>query len=182
MSTAVRDNKTEINDIFAGLHDTISGTGHFFKQNKDRLDRIAENAERITVDTNELIQATRSQYVDSPKINRIIDNIDRTSTAISRDADPLLHDAREAMANVNRVTSAVGSPTEQAKLKQTLTDVAEIARRGKAAAADAQAIVAHVKKGDGSVGALVMDEQVYDDLQEMVRDLKHNPWKFFWKE
>ena len=28
----------------------------------------------------------------------------------------------------------------------------------------------------------VMDEQIYDDVQEMVRDLKHNPWKFFWKE
>jgi phospholipid/cholesterol/gamma-HCH transport system substrate-binding protein len=27
-----------------------------------------------------------------------------------------------------------------------------------------------------------MDEAVYDDVQEMVRDLKHNPWKFLWKE
>ena len=34
----------------------------------------------------------------------------------------------------------------------------------------------------GSVGALVMDEAIYDDLQEMVRDLKHNPWKFLWRE
>jgi phospholipid/cholesterol/gamma-HCH transport system substrate-binding protein len=42
--------------------------------------------------------------------------------------------------------------------------------------------VAHIKKGDGSVGNLVMSEQLYDDLQELVRDLKHNPWKFFWKE
>ena len=25
-------------------------------------------------------------------------------------------------------------------------------------------------------------EQLYDDLQEMVRDVKHNPWKFFWRE
>ena len=60
--------------------------------------------------------------------------------------------------------------------------MAEIASRAKQAAADAQVILAHVKKGEGSVGALVMDEQVYDDLQEMVRDLKHNPWKFFWRE
>ena len=32
------------------------------------------------------------------------------------------------------------------------------------------------------MGSLVMDEAIYDDVQEMVRDLKHNPWKFFWKE
>jgi len=27
-----------------------------------------------------------------------------------------------------------------------------------------------------------MDEEIYDDVQEMLRDLKHNPWKFFWRE
>ena len=59
------------------------------------------------------------------------------------------------------------------------------ARQGKTvrlAANDAKAISAHVRRGRGSVGALVMDEQLFDDLQELMRDLKHNPWKLFWKE
>jgi phospholipid/cholesterol/gamma-HCH transport system substrate-binding protein len=43
-------------------------------------------------------------------------------------------------------------------------------------------IVSHIRKGNGSVGAFVMDEQLYDDIQELARDLKHNPWKFFWRE
>jgi phospholipid/cholesterol/gamma-HCH transport system substrate-binding protein len=43
-------------------------------------------------------------------------------------------------------------------------------------------LVERVKSGKGTVGALVMDEALYDDLQEMLRDLKHNPWKFFWKQ
>jgi phospholipid/cholesterol/gamma-HCH transport system substrate-binding protein len=50
------------------------------------------------------------------------------------------------------------------------------------AAKDAEVIAAHIRRGRGSVGALVMDEQLFDDLQELARDLKHNPWKFFWKE
>ena len=25
-------------------------------------------------------------------------------------------------------------------------------------------------------------KEIYDDLQELIRDLKHNPWKFFWRE
>jgi phospholipid/cholesterol/gamma-HCH transport system substrate-binding protein len=76
----------------------------------------------------------------------------------------------------------VGTVEEQQKLKKSIDDVMELASRANAAAADAQEIVAHIKKGSGSVGALVMDEEVYDDLQEMVRDLKHNPWKLFWRE
>ena len=40
----------------------------------------------------------------------------------------------------------------------------------------------HPPPAADTVGALVMDEQLFDDLQELARDLKHNPWKFFWKE
>jgi phospholipid/cholesterol/gamma-HCH transport system substrate-binding protein len=43
-------------------------------------------------------------------------------------------------------------------------------------------IVRGIRRGEGTVGALVMDEQIYDDLKELIRDLKHNPWKFFWRE
>ena len=33
-----------------------------------------------------------------------------------------------------------------------------------------------------SAGALIAREEIYADLREMLRDLKKNPWKFFWKE
>jgi phospholipid/cholesterol/gamma-HCH transport system substrate-binding protein len=60
--------------------------------------------------------------------------------------------------------------------------VAELAGRANATVADTQAIVSKIRKGEGTAGAFVMDEEVYDDIQSMVRDLKHNPWKFFWKQ
>jgi phospholipid/cholesterol/gamma-HCH transport system substrate-binding protein len=94
----------------------------------------------------------------------------------------MLKDAKEALANLNRVSATVGDPAEQEKIKKALADIAQLAERANATASDAQAIVSHIKKGEGTVGALVMDEEIYDDVQEMVRDLKHNPWKFLWRE
>lgn len=179
---AMRDNKQDISDAFIGLRDTLKGTGHFFNENRDRLDRIAANVEQISVETNELIRTAKAKYVDNPQITRIIDNIDHTSAAISRDSDALLADARETLANTKRLSGTLGSEEETKRLQKTLADVSDVAAKAKLATADAQAIVAHVKKGDGSVGNLVMSEQLYDDLQETVRDLKHNPWKLFWKE
>jgi phospholipid/cholesterol/gamma-HCH transport system substrate-binding protein len=101
---------------------------------------------------------------------------------IQEDSGPMLKDAREALANLNRVSATVGDPKEQEKIRKTLADIAQLAERANATAADAQAIAAHIKSGKGTVGALVMDEEIYDDMQEMVRDLKHNPWKFLWRE
>ena len=124
---------------------------------------------------------TRVRYVDNPKIMRTIDNVDRLAAELQRESGPLLHDARDTLQNFDRVSATLGSPEETAKLKKTLDDVAELAGRADATVADAQALVTRIRKGQGTVGALVMDEEVYDDLQATVRDLKHNPWKLFWK-
>ncbi|RYE77236.1 MAG: MCE family protein [Myxococcales bacterium] len=179
---AMRDNRQDIRDAFDGMRDTLKGTGHFFNTNRDRLDRIAANVETITVDADDLVRSGKAKYVDNPQIDRVIGNVERTTASINRDADGLLKDARETLANARRVSTAIGGEEETKRLQRTLADVSDVAARAKLTAADAQSIVAHIKKGDGSVGNLVMSEQLYDDLQELVRDLKHNPWKFFWKE
>lgn len=179
---AMRENREQISEAFDGLRKTLKGTGEFMDKNQGRLDRIAANVEQITVDTNDAIKGAKDKYVDNPRIDRIMANVDGVTAAAARDVPPLLTEGRETMTNVKRVTETVGGPEQQKKLKQTIDDVAEVAARAKATTADVQTVVGQIKRGKGTVGAIVMDEQLYDDLQEMVRDLKHNPWKFLWRE
>ena len=180
--TGIRNNKELISDIAVNTAGLLKGLNEALKDNRPRVDRIVANVEALTAESNDLVHDAKKQYVDNPKIQRTIDNVDRLTADVTRDSEPLLKDAREAMANVNRVSATVGDPAQQEKLKKALGDLAELASRANATAADAQEIVSHMKKGQGTVGALVMDESVYDDVQEMVRDLKHNPWKFLWKQ
>lgn len=179
---AMRENREEISEAFDGLRKTLRGTGEFMHRNQDRLDRIAENVEQISLDGSEAVKAARQKYVDNPQIDRIIANTERVTGTAARDLPPLVADARETLANTRRLSATLGGEAEQAKIRKALDDISEITGRAKAATTDAQAIVAHIRRGKGSVGALVMDEQLFDDLQEMARDLKHNPWKFFWRE
>jgi phospholipid/cholesterol/gamma-HCH transport system substrate-binding protein len=180
--TGIRNNRELISDIATNTAGLLKGLNTTLADNRERINRTMANLESLSAEANTLTVHARTQYVDNPKIARTIDNIDRLSTDIQKDSGPMLKDARESLANLNRASKAVGGEEEQAKLKKTIDDVAQLAARANATAADAQAIVQHIKKGNGSVGALVMDEAIYDDLQEMVRDLKHNPWKFLWRE
>ena len=180
--TGIRNNRELISDIATNTAGLLKGLNTLLSDNRDRINRTMTNLEQLTTEANTLTQHARANYVDNPKILRTIDNVDRLTTDIQRDSGPMLKDAREAMANINRASKVVGGEEEQAKLKKTVEDVAQLAARANATAADAQASVSHIKKGTGTVGALVMDEAVYDDVQEMVRDLKHNPWKFLWRE
>ena len=180
--TSIRNNRELISDIATNTAGLLKNLNGVLSDNRDRINRIVANLESLSAEANTLTVHARSQYVDNPKIVRTIDNVDRIAVELQRDTGPLLKDAKEALANINRASAVVGSPEEQQKLKKAVADVAELAARANATAADAQAIVTHIKKGKGTVGALVMDEAVYDDVQEMVRDLKHNPWKFLWRE
>ena len=163
----IRSNRELIGDIASNTGSVLKNMNTILSDNRERITRTLANVEELTSETKTLVLETRTKYVNNPALARTIDNIDKLTTDLERDTPALLKNVREATANLNRVSAVVGS-TEQAPKIATI--------------ADTQAIVAHIKKGEGTAGALVMDEEMYDDLQSMVRDLKHNPWKLFWKQ
>ncbi len=177
----IKNNRELLGDIATNTAGLLKGLNVIVTGNRERIDRMIANFEQLSEEAKILTHNARVNYVDNPKILRTIDNIDHLSQQLRNDSGPLLKDAKEALANVNRLTATVG-PEQQEQIKKTLNEVTQLAQRANQAAADAQAIVHHIKSGKGTVGAIIMDEEIYDDMQEMVRDLKHNPWKFLWRE
>ena len=88
---------------------------------------------------------------------------------------------KRALDGVGDLAALVG-PEEKKKLQRSLDELLTLSSKVSAVASDAQLLLGDVKRGKGTVGALMTDQQVYDDLKELTRDLKRNPWKFFWKE
>jgi phospholipid/cholesterol/gamma-HCH transport system substrate-binding protein len=43
------------------------------------------------------------------------------------------------------------------------------------------AITAALKEGDGTLGSLLRDKSIYQNLNELTADLKANPWKLFYR-
>jgi phospholipid/cholesterol/gamma-HCH transport system substrate-binding protein len=178
MVNAVRDNREELSGL---LHDTsglLKGLNNVIGKNQDKLHNIVANLETATVEGNKLITGVRENYVDGAQVQRIMSNVDKTLQAAGKDTGPLLTDVRGAIADARDVLG----PEQREKLKTTISDVAVLADKGKTTLADTQQIVTHMRRGEGTVGALLMDEELYDDVQEIFRDLKHNPWKLFWRE
>jgi phospholipid/cholesterol/gamma-HCH transport system substrate-binding protein len=179
---AIRENRKEFSEAFDGLRKTLKGTGELMDKNGDKFDRIVTNVETMTQDGAGMVKEARTKYVQNPQIDRILANTDSVTSTLSKETPPLLADAKVTLANAKKISTTFAGDEEQAKMKQAINDVVEVTARVKAITGDAQTLVSQVKRGKGTVGALLMDEQLYDDLQEMVRDLKHNPWKFFWRE
>jgi phospholipid/cholesterol/gamma-HCH transport system substrate-binding protein len=178
----ITKNEDKISDTFDGLHKTLKGTGDFFEKNDKKLDNVVSNVEKLSAEANETVRAARERYVDGPQVTRIMNNVERTTTKLDQNLGPMLTDGREVLSRTRKLTDTLASDAQLKRYERITQNVSETTERAKLAAADAQALISHVKRGKGTVGALVMDEALYDDLQEMLRDLKHNPWKFFWRQ
>src|SRR5262249_43012707 len=121
--STIRDNKAEIAEVFEGMRRTLKGTGDFMEHNKGHLDKIAENAEKITVDADDLVRGAKGKFVENPQVDHILANAEKVSGDAARDLPPMLADGRAAIASARRVADIVGDPKEQGKLRQTLDDV-----------------------------------------------------------
>lgn len=179
--TALNNNRALIGDMAANAAGLLKGLNIVVNDNRERLTRTLENLENTSKEATLLVKDARGT-INDPRTQRTLSNIDKITTSVQRDSEPLLKSAKSTLENLDRATEVFGGTEEQKKLRKALVDLVELIGRANATAADIQSVVSHVKKGQGTIGALVMDEEIYDDIQEMVRDLKHNPWKFLWRE
>ena len=156
--------------MLAELDETLSETDA-------RIDRIIAKVETAMDETNTLL-ANANATLDGPAVRRSLRNLDRVLASAERDLDPILTEVRSL---VNEADQAFG-PEQRENVQQILAEGAAIAVEARGAMGEARGLLDHVTEGRGTVGALLMDEEIYDDIQELLRDLKHNPWKLFWRE
>jgi phospholipid/cholesterol/gamma-HCH transport system substrate-binding protein len=176
------NNEQKLAETFDGLHRTLGLTGNLVEKNGPKLERIVDNADAMSADARATLAAVRERYVESPQITRILNNVERSSQLMSDGLGPLVKDSSEVVADAKKITRVLAADDQLARIAAVSRDLGAAASIAKSTATDAQTLMARVKQGQGTAGALLADEALYDDLSELVRDLKHNPWKIMWKE
>ena len=177
----LRDDKDVIKDFLQSGASVVRTLDDLLKTNKAEIGRLLGNVDALSKQAADLLGTIRAGVGDASTLKATLGNIEALTASIRRDIDPLIAKAKKALDGVDRVTSVVG-PGERDKLQKALDELVTVGDKAEKLTSDAQAIVAGVKQGKGTAGALLVDPQIYDDLKELVRDLKRNPWKFFWKE
>lgn len=177
----VRANREDLGSLLDDVVALVRAFRELLDQNRDRVGRIVEEVEVATSEGVELLRSARREYVEGPRPQRMLSRLDRLVGVLDREGEPLIHDVREVATSARETLGAIG-PEEREDLQETIHSAARIASSAERTAGEAEQIVGRVREGQGTVGALLMDEEIYDDLQELIRDLKHNPWKFFWRE
>lgn len=181
VTTLLREDKEVLRDLLRSGAKVARSFDQLLGENHDNIKKLVTDLDRLTSESADLI-AKLDKGIGSPEeLRKTLANVESITTALRTDLGPLLQKTRRALDGVGDVAAMLG-PDEKKKIMRSIDELLALSMKAQALATDAAAITGDLRKGKGTAGALLVDPQVFDDLKELARDLKRNPWKFFWKE
>jgi phospholipid/cholesterol/gamma-HCH transport system substrate-binding protein len=180
LSRVLTDERDHIRDLL------VDGAGTFREINT-LLSSNREEVGKLIASTNDLAgQASitldkLNKHLDPAEIGRTLKSANRLMDTAEGSLRELTPGAKTLVKDATRVTGLITDKRIDHAL--SVADQA-VAVTGKASTLvdNVNGMVTDIRAGKGTAGALLVREEIYADLREMLRDLKKNPWKFFWKE
>jgi phospholipid/cholesterol/gamma-HCH transport system substrate-binding protein len=181
VTTLLRDDKDALRDLVRSLAKVARSLDKMLGDNEAEVKKLLGDLDRLTAASALLIEKLDKGLGSPEELHRLLANIEAISTEMRGELQPLLTKTKRALDGVGELTALL-APEERRKLLRMLDALVTLSDKLQGVATDASQIVADIKRGRGTAGALLVDPQIYEDLKELTRDLKRNPWKFFWKE
>ena len=178
ISTALHDNKHRFEKLLDDSDALVNNTNELVTTAKDMLNENRDGIKRViaaAVDTMETTRNTVKAYaniVDKKKLDEIVNNILVTTQKL-KGLDRMISKAELALDDTSKVIEDVKpgilKGTKKAiKLMDTLSKIADNFHKS--------------MNGNNSLSMLLKDKQLYWDLIEFIKDIKHHPWKLILKE
>ena len=158
MIGALADKGTE---LMEGLNTTISGVNTLLSANSQQITNLVANLENMTASINALINASAGD------IETAVDNLGSFTAVLAENTGRV----ESMLENLDTVTSDLAEAELVTKLSATVESV--------------NGVLASLQGGEGSVGKLLNDNKLYDELSSasanlslLLEDLKANPMRY----
>lgn len=159
----IRENSDEIDSIF----EDVAG---ILDENRDKLPPIFDNVEGLTAEFEQLGASLNHGLGRGQSLRSILENADTTLETVARDIDPIMTSAKDALENVDGILEE-----NREGIKRAVDNLAAVSD-------DVEGITSKIESGEGTIGRLLADEEIFEDVREFIRELKRRPWRVIWKE
>ncbi|NUN14307.1 MAG: MCE family protein [Myxococcales bacterium] len=114
---------------------------------------------------------------DGSEIKRIVGNVEKITAQLNSRVNPTMNRVDDVLIGVQQLADQyrqIGAENRE-KVLTTIEKLESVITM-------AEDITRFVRQGKGAVGALLGDQDLYDDFKELIEDIKRHPWKIIWKE
>lgn len=186
-----RDSEVSVDEFFAHTASLVKHVDEFFVNNREDLSKVVAGARDAAKRAASILAAIQYAVGDDETAKATFDDFRATlsnartiTDQLDDDVGPMSEDVAKAAENARKATALTDEILEvnKPKIDESVTNLQESTRNVKQLSGDANQLVAGIKNGEGTVGKLLQDRKLYDDLREMLRIIKRQPWKIMWKE
>ena len=163
VAKTLEDNPGAVASLLRGVGGLSETAGGVLKENRDQIRALLQELTSAAKQMNALARAAQAQLPPQEKTARMMD------------------DAQRAMAGLANATKDL-TPEDGQRAREALASYAAAGEKLDRIAARADKLLARMEAGEGTLGALSKDDQLYKDLRDLVADLKAHPWKAIWKQ
>ena len=181
VAAVLRDDREAIKHLLSNSASAIAEINKLLVDNRQGIGDLIASAGALAAEGKTTLAKVNAGLGDGRPIAKLLSSADGMMGAVRTSLTTLTPTAAAFMTDATRVTGLV---TDQ-RLKsvdKALDSAGAAAGRAATLLDNTNGIVVDMRAGKGTVGALLSRDELYSDLRELIRDLKRNPWKFFWKE
>ena len=177
----LRDDRDAIKHLLANGASAVAEINTLLVDNRKQLGDLIASTGQLAAEGKTTLSKVNAGLGDGRPIANLISSADGALVAAKTSLTTLTPGAAALMTDATRVT---GLLTEQrlSSVDKAIDNAGGAAGRAGTLLENANGLVTDLRAGKGTVGALLSRDELYSDIRELIRDLKRNPWKFFWKE
>jgi len=184
LARIVRDNEATLDEILgetAGLVRTARSAAErvdgLLADNGAKIGEVLDELLTLERDASTLIASAQTALGDGKGVNRTVVEVEKLARDVRTQIKPVIAEVRATLSRYRDLANVGVDTVEDARGK-----VGGLLSKGELVVSDVAAMVGDTRRGKTSLGALLNDTEIYDDVREMLKDLKRHPWKFLWKE
>lgn len=198
MTTLLNDNRAHLTELIKNTNKTVKSfqgasaeVEGFIKRSTTKLDGVIDGITVMEKDGRKLLAGLNTAIGDGREIKGAISETRQVTRMVRTDAGPILKGVRSMVKGLKGTVAKFSALGDSAQKVATRIDanIDPLLKRAYGAIdgidailGDIKAMTKNLRLGKGTIGALISDKEMYEDVREMVKDLKRHPWKFLWKE
>jgi phospholipid/cholesterol/gamma-HCH transport system substrate-binding protein len=180
LSKVLTEDRDFISNLLKNGASAVGEVDKLLRENNQQMGALIGSAARLSDQAAVTLEKVNAG-LEPPVVARTVKHADQLLVTANDTLAALSPQVRAFLADALRVTGLLTKDRVDRLLKVADGAVSTTGKAGKLID-NVDGMVSDLRRGKGTAGALLVREEVYADLREMIRDLKRNPWKFFWKE
>lgn len=186
-----QDPDVPVQDLVGNAASLMGNLDRVIVDNREDIDGTIQNANLTAQEAAQLLAALNVAVGDGQQLRGAVDdasataaNARRISQKVGGQIDPVMADVTATAANARQVSDQVSSllGNNEQKINDSIDNVYTTTENLEATSQAANTVAQRIEAGEGTVGQLLADREIYDDMKELLRTIKRRPWKIIWKE